>query len=148
MPLILVVPSLTFEIWEIIFSWPFLTPSWQIGVRYITIAIDYVSKWEKVEPIKVCISEVEIKLNYKNIFTIFGFPLTLINYIGTHFINKTIEFLLKYFPIDHHMRSSCHPQSNDAIKYFKKKITKGLTKICNLDKDDWDDEIIAILWGL
>ena len=49
--------------------------------------------------------------------------------------------------IDHHKILSYHPQANGAIESFNKTLTKGLTKICNIDKNDWDDKILAILWA-
>lgn len=49
--------------------------------------------------------------------------------------------------IDHHKILTYHPQANGAIESFNKTLTKGLTKICNLDKNDWDDKIPSILWA-
>ena len=39
-----------------------------------------------------------------------------------------------------------HPQSKCGIESFNKTLTKGLTKICNSDKCDWDDKIPNVLW--
>ena len=33
------------------------------------------------------------------------------------------------------------------MESFNKTLTKGLTKICNVDKDDWDDKVLAVLWA-
>ena len=67
--------------------------------------------------------------------------------IGTHFINKTIKTLTKQFQIDHRRTTAYHPQSNGAIEAFNKTLTKGLTKICNTDKDDWDEKMPTVLWA-
>ena len=40
-----------------------------------------------------------------------------------------------------------HPQSNGAIEAFNKTLTRGLTKIFNADKDDWDEKLPAVLWA-
>ena len=32
------------------------------------------------------------------------------------------------------------------IEAFNKTLTKGLTKICSTDKDDWDEKTPAVLW--
>ena len=36
---------------------------------------------------------------------------------------------------------------NGAIEAFNKTLTKGPTKICNADKDDWDEKIPTVLWA-
>ena len=79
MNLISVNPSLTFEIWGIDFVGPFPIPVKRMGVRYIIIAVEYVTKWVKVEPIETCCSEVANKFIYENIITRFGCPQTLIS---------------------------------------------------------------------
>ena len=66
---------------------------------------------------------------------------------GTHFVNKTIKNLTDQFHIDHQRSTTYHPQSNGAIEDFNKTLTKWLTKICNADKDDWDEKITVVLWA-
>ena len=58
-----------------------------------------------------------------------------------------METLLKEFLIDHHKTSTFHPQANVAMEYFNKTLTKGLTNICNMDKDDWDAKVPTVLWA-
>ena len=122
-------------------------PAKRIGARYIITAVEYVTKWEKVEPIDTCSSEIATKFIYENIITRFGCPLTLISDQGSHLINKTIKALTYQFKIDHQHSTAYHPQSNGAIEAFNKKLTRGLIKICNTNKDDWDKKIPAVLWA-
>ena len=140
-------PSLTFEIWAIDFIGPFPIPAKRSGARYIITAVEYVIKWEEAEPVDMCSSEIDAKFIYENIMTRFGCPLTLISDQGTHFINKTIKTLTDQFKIDHRPSTAYHPQSNGAIEAFNKTLTRGLTKICNADKDDWDEKIPIVLWA-
>ena len=49
--------------------------------------------------------------------------------------------------INHHKSSTYHPQSNGTIESFNETLTKGLTKICNINRNDWDDKIPTILWA-
>ena len=79
--------------------------------------------------------------------TRFGCPVTLISDQGTHFINRIIKTLMDQFQIDHRRSTTYHPQLNGAIESFNKTLTKGLTKICNADKDNWDEKIPAVLWA-
>ena len=91
--------------------------------------MEYVTKWEEAEPVHSCTKEVAAKFKYENIITRFGCPLTLISDQGTHFINQTIETLLKEFLSHHHKTSTYHPQANGVVESFDKTLTKGLTKI-------------------
>ena len=145
-PLILVNPSLTFEIWAIEFIGPFPILAKRIGARYLITAVEYVTKWEEVELVDTCSTEVAAKFIYKNIITRFVCPITLISDQGSQFINKTIKALIDKFLIDHRCSTTYHPRSNGAIKAFKKTLTRGLTKICNTDKDDLDENIPTLLW--
>ena len=104
-------------------------------------------KWAEAEPVKTCSSEIAANFIYENIITRFECPITLISDQGSHFINKTIKTLTDQFQIDHRRSTTHHPQLNGAIEAFNKKLTKGLTKICNADKDNWDEKIPAILWA-
>jgi transposase InsO family protein len=109
--------------------------------------VEYVTKWEEEKPFETCTKEVVEKFIYLNIITRFGCPLTLINDQGTHFVNETIHVLIKKFLIDHRRTMTYHPQENGAVEEFNKTLCKGLNKICSIDKNDWDDKILAILWA-
>ena len=145
--MILVNPSLTFEIWAIDFIAPFSIPTKRSGARYIITTVEYVTNWAEAELVNTCSSEIAAKFIYENIITRFGCPLTLISDQGTYFINRTIKTLTDQFQIDHRQSTAYHPQSNGAIEAFNKTLTRGLTKICNADKDDWDEKIPAVLWA-
>ena len=145
-PLILVNPSLTFEIWAIHFIGPFLVPVRITGSCYIITAVEYVTKWAEEEPVKTCSSEVAAKFIYESIITRFCYPMTLINDQGSHFINKKIASLTDQFKIKHRRITAYHPQSKGVIETFNKTLTRGLTKICNTYKDYWDEKILVVLW--
>ena len=147
MHLISVNPSFTFEIWAIDFIGPFPIPAKRIGARYIITTVEYVTKWAEAKPVDTCSSEIAAKFIYKIIITRFGCPITLISDQGSHFIIKTIKALIDQFKINHQHSTVYHPQLNGAIKAFNKTLTKGLTKICNTDKDDWDEKIPVVLWS-
>ena len=136
MHLISVNPSLTFEIWAIDFIGPFPIPTKRTGARYIITVVEYVTKWAEAKPVDTCSSKIAAKFIYENIITIFRCPITLISDQGSHFINKTIKVLTDQFKINHRRSTTYHPQSNGEIEAFNKTLTKGLTKICNTNKDD------------
>ena len=129
------------------FIGPFPIPTIRIGTQYIITVVKYVTKWAEAKPVETFSSELFVKFIYENIITRFGFPLTLISDQGSHFINKTIAAVREQFKIEHRRSIAYHPQSNGSLEAFKKTLNRGLTKICNSEKDDWDEKIHVVLWA-
>ena len=57
--------------------------------------VEYVTKWVEAKLVESYTKEVVAKFVYENIITRFGCLITLIGDRGTHFINQTIETLMK-----------------------------------------------------
>ncbi|XP_057734265.1 uncharacterized protein LOC130949612 [Arachis stenosperma] len=77
-----------FDVWGIDFMGTFPTPYSNI---YISVAVDYVSRW--VEAITTATNDNKVVISFlrRNIFSRFRFPRALISDGGTHFCNKQLE---------------------------------------------------------
>jgi len=68
-------------------------------MRYIIIAMEYLTIWAKATPVRDCTTDIAVRFFFKKINSIFGCPKNLTSDQETHFINETIEALLKNFMI-------------------------------------------------
>jgi hypothetical protein len=135
-----------FDKWEIDFVGPINPPAKRTGSRYITTATKYLTIWVEATPVKDYIAETTAHFLFEQVITRFWFRRVLMSDQGTHFINSTICMMLKEFEFHDQKSTSYHPHANGTIEALNKILENAPTKICNVNRDDWDLKVPAVLW--
>jgi hypothetical protein len=50
------------------------------------------------------------------------------------------------FLIQNHKRNPYHTHANNKVEEFNKIMERGLTKVCCINREDWDDSVPMVLW--
>jgi transposase InsO family protein len=136
-----------FEKWAIDFVGPINPPRKCTGARYIITAIEYLTRWAEARAFKDYNAATATHFIFDDIITRFGCPKVLMSDQGTHFINNTIEALIEKFAVHHQKRTPYHPQANETVEAFNNILEITLTKICSMNKDDYDLRVSVVLWA-
>ena len=106
MPLNSILEIEIFDCWRINFIGPFLL---SFGFVYMSVAIDYISKW--IEVIYCWNNDIKtvVKFLRENILSRFGIPQAIISDEGKNFCNKSFESLMKKYGIAHKVATPYHP---------------------------------------
>jgi transposase InsO family protein len=126
---------------------PINPPTKRTGARYIITTTKYLAKWAEVALVKDCSAKTTVHFLFENLITRFWCPIILMRYQGTHFIKNTISAMNEEFEFHHQKSTPYHPQENGTVEAFNKILENTLTKIYNIDREDWDIKVPVVLWA-
>jgi len=108
----------------------------QTQAQYIIVPIDYLTKWVEAKANQNNDAHTTTKFIYELVFKHYGLSIEIFSNIGTHFINKVIEYLLDEFLVVHKKFAPYHPQANGQEKSTNKILCMVLTKIVEISRID------------
>ena len=110
------------------------------------VGTDYFTKWVESEPL-ANIRDVDVKkFLWKNIFTRFGIPHTLISNNGLQFDSKSFRRYCCELGITNRYSTPAYPQGNGQAEVVNKVIVSGLKKMLDDAKGRWVEELPHVLW--
>ena len=113
--------------------------------NYILLVVDSFSKWCEAFPM-YSESSVEIAaILYKEIFTRYGAPRTIVTDRGQSFLSKLIKALCELFQITKKNTTSYHPQTNAACERMNSFILQSLRAYCDGKYDKWPELLPSIM---
>jgi transposase InsO family protein len=105
------------------------------------------TRWVEERAFKDCSATTSACFIFDDIITHFGCPKILMSDQCTHFITKIVESLTEEFTVHHQKSMPYHPQENGTVEAFNKILETTLTKICSVNRDEWDLRVPVILWA-
>ena len=110
---------LLFEVSVIDFMWPFER---SYRMKYILVAVDYVSKWMEAIMLPIIKAKSVTALLKNNIFSRFGIPEEIISNVGIHFCNKFFKILNENYDVFHNVATPYYPWNSGQVEVSNKEI--------------------------
>ncbi len=134
MPLSPILACEIFDIWGIDFMGPFHS---SFGYVYIILVVDYVPKRVEAKVTRTDDAKVVMDFVKSHMLNRHGIPRALISDRGTHFYNRTLEALLKKYPVTHKVSTAYYPQTSGQVEVSNREIKSILEKTVNTNRKDW-----------
>ena len=123
------------------------TPYRKEAIKFLIVAIDYFTKWVKVEPITT-IKEANItSFVWKNIVRRFGIPNVIISDNGRQFDNPKFWKFCQDLGVKNHYSSPSHPQANSQTQVTNRNLLKIIKNRLEGANGVWLEELQNVLWA-
>ena len=116
------------------------------GYNYICSAMDYMSKYVEMKPLKHK-TGAEAGYFVYELMCRYGVPDVIITDKGTEFVNELSTKLYKMTGCHHRITSPYHPQSNGLIERHNKTLTQRILKMAT-EAEDWLASLPSIAYSL
>ena len=144
-PLTSVICPWPFQQWGLDILGPFTIGRGQC--KFIVIAVDYFTKWEKAEPLATITEQKVRNFVWRSIVCRFGIPRALVLDNGKQFDNPKFRDFCAELEIMNYYSSPAHPQSSGQAEVTIRTLKAALkTKLEDL-KGKWVEYLPEVLWA-
>ncbi|KAG2190727.1 hypothetical protein INT47_003139 [Mucor saturninus] len=116
------------------------------GMKYIIVAVDYLTKWPIAKAVKEISAETTAKFIQDEIVAVYGVPAHLITDRGSNYLSEYLSTYLKSIECNQRFSTSRRPQSNGQVERLNNTLVQTMA---NLRRDGnsqpWDKYIQAAL---
>jgi hypothetical protein len=134
-----------FEKREVDFVGPINPLARRLGAKYIIKTTKYFTRWDEATIVNDFNVDIASHFLFEHVIRRFGCHRILMSDQGTHFINSIVQAMSEEFEIYHEKSTPYHSQDKEIVEAFNKILENVFTKICNVNRDDWDLKIPTIL---
>jgi IS30 family transposase len=117
------------------------------GHRFILVAIDYITKWTEVVPLKNMTHREVIHFILEHIVHRFGIPQTLTMDQGSSFMSHQVWEFAESLKIKLLRSSPCYAQANGQVESSNKTLIKLIKKKIKEYPKRWHEVLSEALWA-
>ena len=143
--LTLVTSPWPFAWWGIDLLAPFPKATGQL--KYLVVAVDYSTKWIKVEPLAKITAKNVLCFFKRNILARFGIPTLVVSDDGTQFTNRMFQDYVRNLGIKQNFAFVEHPQANGVAEAANRVIMHEIRRRLDQVKTSWAEELHKVLWA-
>ena len=117
------------------------------GNKNILVIVDHLTSYPLAIPIPNKEAPTIADAFYNHFILQHGCPNEIVSDNGKEFDNDTLAYVCEEFNIQPHFTSPYYPQANGKTENFNKFLKASIRKLCQDDKQGWDQVLNQIVWA-
>ncbi|KAL0447247.1 UNVERIFIED_CONTAM: hypothetical protein Slati_1852600 [Sesamum latifolium] len=115
--------------------------------KFLLVAVDYFTKWVKVEPLARITEGEVMKFIWKNIICHFGIPREIISDNGRQFQGQKIQEWCHGLRIKQRFTTVAHSQANGQVEVTNRILVQGIKRRLERVGGNWAEKLTSVLWA-
>ena len=118
------------------------------GYRHVVIAVEHVTRFVLLEPLKTLTAEETCEFLFKRVFMVMGLPNCILTDNGAAWRSQLTQTLLERLGVDSLKCLAYHSQANGMAERFLQKLQRKLQLYLNERQDDWSMYVAPIQYSM